>query len=108
MAVSVHWVSSRLVTALRAAIPVLNLTWPNVTIVPFLAEPDKFMVLKPEITKRMARRMGFDLLYSSEPTWHTFEALQRMARMLLDRLGPLGAKDFIDVQSFIWVTKDIE
>ena len=41
------------------------LTWPNVTILPFLANPKRFMVLKPSITKRMARRINFDLLYSS-------------------------------------------
>lgn len=46
------------------------LTWPNVTIIPFLADPTRFMVLKPTIAKRIARRLGFNLVYSSPPTWH--------------------------------------
>jgi hypothetical protein len=83
-------------------------TWPNVTILPFLADPTALMVLKPTITKRMARRLQFQLLYSSTPTWHCYEALLRMTAELRERLEPLGAKDNIDVQSFIWVTQDLE
>lgn len=82
------------------------LTWPNVTILPFLASPDRFMVLKPEISELMAARISIDLLYSPNPQWHTFAALQDMAVHLLGRLAPLGARDFIDVQSFMWVTRD--
>ncbi len=81
------------------------LTWPNVTILPFIADPSRFMVMKPQISKKMARRMSFDLLYSSDPTWHCYEALQRMSLALLEHLAPMGARDFIDIQSFIWVTQ---
>jgi hypothetical protein len=84
------------------------LTWPNVTILPFLAAPSTFMVLKPAITKKMARRVGFDLMYSSPPAWHTYDALLRMSAMLLERLAPIGARDLIDVQSFMWVTQDLD
>ena len=84
------------------------LTWPNVTILPFLAAPQRFMVLKPDSSRRMADRMGIDLLYSSKPTWHTYDALLRMSASLLERLSPLGARDYIDVQSFMWVTQDLE
>ena len=84
------------------------LTWPNATILPFLADPSRFMVVKPQITKRMSRRMGFDILYSSAPNWHCYESVLRMSESLLQRLESLGAKDYIDVQSFIWVTKDLQ
>lgn len=84
------------------------LTWPNVTLLPFLANPDKFMVLKPTSTESMAARMNFDLRYQTVPNWSTFEALQRMASFLLQRLQQLGAKDFIDVQAFMWVTRDLD
>jgi hypothetical protein len=84
------------------------LTWPNVTILPFLADPKRFMVLKPLISKKMARRMSFDLMYSAEPTWHCYDALQQMSARLLERLNDLGARNYIDVQSFIWVTQDLD
>jgi hypothetical protein len=84
------------------------LTWPNATILPFLADPKRFMVVKPQITRKMAHRMNFDILYSSEVTWHCYERVLRMSEVLLRRLEPLGAKDYIDVQSFMWVTQDLE
>ena len=84
------------------------LTWPNVTILPFLADPARFMVLKPGVSKRMSKRMGIDLAYSTSPKWHTYEALHRMSRELLDKLTPLGARDYIDLQSFIWVTRELD
>jgi hypothetical protein len=84
------------------------LTWPNVTLLAFLADPARFMVLKPASTETMAARMNFDLRYQTVPNWSTFEALQRMSTFLLQRLQQLGAKDLIDVQGFMWVTKDLD
>ena len=75
---------------------------------PDLANPNRFMVLKPRISRQMAERMRFDLLYSPTPAWHCYEAHLRMSAALLDRLRELGASDFIDVQSFMWVTQDID
>jgi len=44
---------------------------------------------------------------ASTPNWETYEAVMQMAKQLLDRLAPLGAKDMIDVQQFMWVTRDL-
>lgn len=84
------------------------LTWPNVTVLPFLADPARFMVLKPDISKLTAARLGVDLAYSSPPAWRTYETLLGMSADLLARLAPLGARDYIDVQSFLWVTRDLD
>ena len=79
------------------------LTWPIVTILPFLAQPDRHMFLKPRQTQRIAEAFTFDLLYSARPTWGTYERLLTLSNQLLERLRPLGARDLIDVQSFMWV-----
>lgn len=84
------------------------LTWPNVTLLPFLADPSRLMVLKPAIVQQTAARMGFDLLYSATPRWQCYEALQRMAAQLLESLRALGAADLVDVQAFMWVTRGLE
>ena len=84
------------------------LTWPNVTLLPFLADPKKYPVLKPTNTELMAARMNFDLRYNARPNWATYEAMLRMSAFLMQRLGPLGAKDMIDVQAFMWVTRDLK
>lgn len=83
------------------------LTWPNVTILPFLADPTRFIVTKPEISKQIGARMGRDLLYSTAVRWDTYDRVLDMSRSLLDTLAPLGATDFIDVQSFVWVTRKL-
>jgi hypothetical protein len=78
-------------------------TWPVLTILPFLAKPDRFMFLKPGPTQECAARMRFDLQYSADPSWLTYKKLMQMGGQLLERLRPWGARDYIDVQSFIWV-----
>jgi len=79
-------------------------TWPVATLFPYLARPDIHMFLKPEVTKHAAESLGFDLKYKSTPNWRTYEALLRMGKTYLDLLRPLGAIDFVDVQSFIFVS----
>ena len=81
------------------------LTWPVVTILPFLAKPDCHMFLKPMQTQRVAKAFSFDLLYSPYPKWATYDRLLKLSDQLLKRLRPLGARDLIDVQSFMWVVE---
>lgn len=79
-------------------------TWPVATVFPYIARPDIHMFLKPEVTQKAERSLGFDLKYKSTPNWTTYERLLQMGRTYLDRLRPMGAVDFVDVQSFIWVS----
>ena len=48
--------------------------------------------------------MGVDLKYDSVLNWTTYDRLLALTRQLSDVLGPLGARDTIDIQSFIWVS----
>jgi hypothetical protein len=84
------------------------LTWPNVTLLPFLADPSRFTVLKPAIARQTAARMAFDLQYSASPAWPCYEALQGMSARLREELRGLGAADYLDVQAFMWVTRGLE
>ena len=82
-------------------------TWPIVTLLPFFADPKRFLALKPTNTELMAARMSYDLKYDSTPNWETYDATLRMAQQLLGKLAPLGAKDMIDLQAFMWATRDL-
>jgi hypothetical protein len=82
--------------------------WPLVTVFPFLAEPDRFMFLKPDATKLAADRLYFNLEYDTLPNWTTFSRLHEMSLQLLEELRPYGAKDLMDVQTFIYVTGRLE
>lgn len=83
-------------------------TWPSVTLIPYIAQPHRFMFLKPEVTKEAAVRLRFNLHYNAEPNWTTYESLLRMSELLMNELRPMGARDCIDVQSFIWLVADHE
>lgn len=79
------------------------LTWPVVTVFGFLAQPDRHMFLKPNVTRMAAARYGLEFHYRSRPNWTTYaELLDLAAQVRLDQRD-LGPRDFIDAQSFLWV-----
>ncbi len=82
-------------------------TWPIVTLLPFYADPTRYLALKPTNTELMAARMAYDLKYDSAPNWETYDQTLRMAAQLFAKLAPLGAKDMLDVQNFMWVTREL-
>jgi hypothetical protein len=79
------------------------LTWPVATVFGFLAQPDRHMFLKPNVTRVAAREYDYDFEYVSRPGWATYASLRGFA----DRVGrdqcDLRPADMIDLQSFIWV-----
>jgi hypothetical protein len=79
------------------------LSWPVVSLFPFLADPTAHMFLKPMQTQKTADSFMFDLLYDSRPNWRTYECLLRLSQKILGDVKHLGARDMIDVQSFMWI-----
>jgi hypothetical protein len=79
------------------------LTWPVVTVFGFLAQPDRHIFLKPNVTRLAAARYGFDLHYRSRPNWTTYSQLLDLAEMVRLDQRSLGPRDLIDIQSFLWV-----
>jgi hypothetical protein len=79
------------------------LTWPLVTVFGFLAQPDRHIFLKPNVTKLAAREYDFDFRYVSRPNWETYESLLAFAGQVRRDQRDLRPRDMIDLQSFIWV-----
>jgi hypothetical protein len=79
------------------------LTWPVLTVFPFIAEPRHHIFLKPKATKTAATAYGFDFQYESRPVWDTYASLLEFAARLRRDLRDLRPRDMIDIQSFIWV-----
>ena len=77
--------------------------WTIATVLPFLARPDAFLFLKPDVSKPAAERLRFDLVYQADPNARTYDKLLRMAGALMERLAPLGALDWIDVHAYLGV-----
>lgn len=78
-------------------------TWPVATLLPFIAQPNRHMFLKPSTTQAAAEALAFDLRYKSQPNWRTYEALLEMGKVYFNEVKHLKPRDSIDVQSFIWV-----
>ena len=78
-------------------------TWPVLTVFGFLARPDVHVFLKPMVTKRAAAEYGYDLAYSSRPSWETYGSLLAFAETVRRDLADLTPRDMLDVQSFLWV-----
>lgn len=82
--------------------------WPVVTLYPFVALPDQHLVVKPNLMKRAAASVGFDLRYRSRPGWETYGAVLDLVRALRSALADWRPRDAIDLQGFIWVTHSDE
>lgn len=79
------------------------LTWPIVTVFGFLAQPQKHMFLKSNVTRTASREYGFPFHYQSRPEWKTYANCLEFAETVRSDVQDLRPEDMIDLQSFIWV-----
>ncbi|HKR62212.1 MAG TPA: hypothetical protein VJZ00_00665 [Thermoanaerobaculia bacterium] len=79
------------------------LTWPLVTVFGFIAQPDRHIFLKPNVTRVAAREYEFDFAYRSRPNLETYASLIAFAEQVRADNRDLKPKDMIDLQSFLWV-----
>jgi hypothetical protein len=79
------------------------LTWPLVTVFGFIAQPDRHIFLKPNVTRIAARAYGFDFQYKSRPSWDTYAGYLEFAETIRRDTSDLKPRDMIDLQSFMWV-----
>jgi hypothetical protein len=79
------------------------MTWPVVTVFGFIAQPDRHIFLKPNVTRVAAAQYGVAFDYQSRPNWHTYSGLLALANRVRSDLRDLGPRDMIDLQSFLWV-----
>jgi hypothetical protein len=79
------------------------LTWPLLTVFGFIAQPERHIFLKPNVTRIAAHEYGFDFVYRSRPNWETYASLLSFANEVRRDVRDLRPRDMIDLQSFIWV-----
>jgi hypothetical protein len=78
-------------------------TWPIVTVFGFLAQPERHIFLKPNVTRTAAHEYGFPFHYRSRPEWKTYANCLEFAETVRSDVADLRPQDMIDLQSFIWV-----
>ena len=78
-------------------------TWPAITVFPFLARPDRYLFMKPRVTQKAAAAYGYGFEYHSRPEWPTYASYRAFAEQVRRDNRDLRPRDMIDLQSFIWV-----
>ena len=81
----------------------LPLKWPFVSYFLFFLHPEKALFVKPTIIKWFLQFVGQGEQYGRSPSGHSYAAILQLANELKERLAPYGARDMIDIQSFLWV-----
>ena len=79
------------------------LTWPVTTVFGFIAQPDRHIFLKPNVTRAAAKAYGVEFEYVSKPSWPTYQSLLAFAKQVCRDQRSLKPRDLIDAQGFIWV-----
>ncbi|HEU5088414.1 MAG TPA: EVE domain-containing protein, partial [Roseiflexaceae bacterium] len=77
--------------------------WPAATFFLMLLEPERHMFVKPGPFRTLQIRLRPELSWTTRPTAEAYQAILDMSRDLFEHLQPLGARDMIDVQSFVWI-----
>lgn len=77
--------------------------WTVLTIWPFTATQRGFAFVKPLITQAAAEALGVTLNYKASPNYATYNGCVEVYKALEAKLGPLGAQDWVDLQSFLWI-----
>jgi hypothetical protein len=78
--------------------------WLVATLLPFVAAPDRHVLLRPRSTGHALERLGTALTPGEFPAWTAYAALRAASVRLLAGLAPHGAKDFADVECFLHFT----
>jgi hypothetical protein len=84
------------------------LSWPNLTFFPFIAQPTKHIIMKPSAMRVAAAELGYDLQYSSKPSFTTYERLLELAELVREGIADLKPRNYHDLQTFLYVIGSAE
>jgi hypothetical protein len=79
------------------------LTWPLHTVFGFIAKPEEHIFIKPRVTQVAAEKYNYPVNYKSRPNWETYKSMIGFAEQVREDVAGLSPRDYIDLQSFIWV-----
>lgn len=79
------------------------LSWPITTFFPYIAQPKQHMIMKPTAMRTAAADLGFDLEYSSKPSFTTYSRLLKFGELTHEAIKDLKPRNNHDIQTFLWV-----
>ncbi len=81
--------------------------WTVATLLPSIAWPETYVFVKPTNVKKTAERLEFGISYATNPNWKTYAAILKLAETCMTELADLNPVDYIDMQSYFWVTSEV-
>lgn len=79
--------------------------WPSATYHLMLHDPAQHIFVKPMPFRALIKQIKPSINWQTHPTAAAYQQLRELSAAILDRLRSLGARDMIDVQSFIWIVQ---
>jgi hypothetical protein len=87
--------------ALAPATQKTPMSWPIVTALPYIAQPETHMFLKPASMRNASAGLGVDIKFKPAPNFATYDRTLAFGKDLLEFIQPRSGSDMIDVQGFI-------
>lgn len=81
------------------------ITWPFATLLPALYDPKRHIFVQPEAFRLAIAAIGHEATLKPRPDDEGYAHALTVAEKWLTRLTPMGAIDFLDVQSFMMRSK---
>jgi hypothetical protein len=85
------------------AIGISKPKWTVFSYWPYVATTRGFPFIKPTLIKAAAAGLGVALNYEPAANWLTYSQARGLYEELWGKLQPLGARDWVDVQTFLWL-----
>ncbi|WP_319372151.1 DUF3553 domain-containing protein [uncultured Ilyobacter sp.] len=77
--------------------------WTIITYFMNMLNPDRYLFLKPKISKKSAEILAFDINYNMTPNWNTYFKFLKFAEISKKNIDILNPRDYIDVECFMWI-----
>ncbi len=76
--------------------------WPAATYFLMFSEPELHIMVKPTPIGQLLSELESDIAWQVRPSASLYLQLQSLAQNLLSELAELGARDMIDIHTFVW------
>lgn len=80
----------------------IKIGWTLLTVLLWLWNPKAYYPIKPSYVRRFAAELGYDLKMAS-PSVERMDEFMELGKVTKEGLAPLNPRDWIDVQSFMWI-----
>ncbi len=77
--------------------------WTIITYFMSMLNPERYLFLKPKISKKSAEIFAFDINYNMTPNWNTYFKFLKFAEISKKNIEFLNPRDYVDIECFMWI-----